>query len=374
MLPIIFINLTKFIMIEYENLGKLNKTFFQEFKVAFKQTLESGWYILGNKVQSFEKEFSAYCNVEHCVGVANGLDALVLALRAFNFENGSEVIVPSNTYIATILSIVHNGLKPVLVEPDINTYNINPNKIEEKITSKTRAIMVVHLYGKMCDMETINSIAKKHNLKVIEDCAQAHGASLKNKKAGNWGDIGAFSFYPTKNLGAIADAGAVTTNNSEIAEKIKTLRNYGSKVKYYNELVGFNSRLDEIQAAFLSVKLKYLDKINEHKIRLANLYLQNLKSDFIKPVVYSDYFDVYHIFNIRHAKRNELKDYLLKNDIKTEIHYPVAPNKQIAMIGVIDKQPTPIAEEIHQTTLSLPVSYYHTEQDILKVIEVMNKF
>jgi len=325
-------------------------------------------------VQTFEKEFAAYCNTKHCIGLANGLDALILALRAFNFPKGAEVIVPSNTYIATILSIVHNDLKPILVEPDITTYNIDSKKIEEKITSKTAAIMVVHLYGKMCEMDSINAVAKKHNLKVIEDCAQAHGATYKNVKAGNWGNFGAFSFYPTKNLGAIADAGAMTTNNDALADTIKTLRNYGSKIKYYNELVGYNSRLDEVQAAFLSIKLKHLNKINEHKRKLAGLYLQYLKSDFVKPIVHADYYDVYHIFNIRHKKRNELKDYLLKNDIKTDIHYPLAPNKQKAMIGILDNQDTPIAEEIHQTTLSLPISFYHTEQDILRVIEVMNKF
>ncbi len=361
-------------MIEYENLAKLNKPFFEEYKKTFKETLESGWYILGNKVQTFEKEFANYCETKHCIGLANGLDALILALKAFNFEQGSEVIVPSNTYIATILSIVHNGLTPVLVEPNIDSYNIDSKKIEEKITKKTVAIMVVHLYGKMCEMDAINSIAKKHNLKVIEDCAQAHGAKYKNVKAGNWGDFGAFSFYPTKNLGALADAGAMTTNDDKLAESIKTLRNYGSNEKYYNDVVGYNSRLDEVQAAFLSVKLKALDKINAHKRKLAELYLKNLNADFIKPEVQNDYFDVYHIFNIRHPKRDELKAFLLKNEIKTDIHYPVAPNKQKAMIGILDKINTPIAEEIHKTTLSLPISFYHTEQDILKVIEIMNKF
>ena len=361
-------------MIEYENLGKLNKPFFKEYEKAFKETLESGWYILGNKVQLFEKEFAGYCNAKHCIGLANGLDALILALRAFGFEKGSEVIVPSNTYVATILSIVHNGLNPVLVEPDITTYNIDPTKIEEKINSKTRAIMVVHLYGKMCEMDTINTIAKKHDLKVIEDCAQAHGAMFKNKKAGNWADLGAFSFYPTKNLGALADAGAMITNDDRLAESIRMLRNYGSKVKYYNEVTGFNSRLDEMQAAFLSVKLKALDKINDHKQKLAALYLKELKTDLIKPVIHPDYFDVYHIFNIRHEKRDALKEFLLKNEIKTDIHYPVAPNKQKAMEGILDGQVTPIAQEIHDTTLSLPISYFHTEQDIFKVIEVMNKF
>ncbi|MFL5763690.1 MAG: DegT/DnrJ/EryC1/StrS family aminotransferase [Bacteroidia bacterium] len=361
-------------MIEYENLTKLNKPFFDEYRKVFSDTLESGWYILGNRVQAFEKEFASYCGTAHCVGLANGLDALILALRALDLEKGSEVIVPSNTYIATILSIVHNGLKPVLVEPDLSTYNIDPARIEEKITPKTRAIMVVHLYGKMCEMDKINAVAKKHKLSVIEDCAQAHGAKFKGKKAGNWGDLGAFSFYPTKNLGALADAGAMTVNDAALADSIRTLRNYGSKAKYYNEVVGWNSRLDEVQAAFLSVKLNYLDKINAHKRDLAALYLDGLKSDFIRPVVSSDYEDVYHIFNVRHPKRDLLKEYLLKNEIKTEIHYPVAPNKQKAMDGILSGFETPIAEEIHKTTLSLPVSYYHTKAEIEKVIDVMNKF
>jgi dTDP-4-amino-4,6-dideoxygalactose transaminase len=361
-------------MIEYENLGKFNKPFFKEYKQAFRQTLESGRYILGNKVRTFEKEFADYCDTTHCIGVANGLDALILALRAFNFKKGMEVIVPSNTYIATIISIVQNDLKPVLVEPDIVTYNIDPIKIEEKITSNTCAIIVVHLYGKVCEMDAIIPIAKKYNLKVIEDCAQAHGARYKNVKAGNFGDFGAFSFYPTKNLGAIADAGAVTTNNDSLSDKIKTLRNYGSKEKYQNEVIGLNSRLDEVQAAFLSVKLKYLDYINNHKRKLAELYMQHLKPDFLKPILKNDYYDVYHIFNIRHDKRDILKEYLLKNKIQTEIHYPIAPNKQKAMQGILNNQFTPIAEEIHNTTLSLPISYFHTEQDILRVIEVMNKF
>jgi dTDP-4-amino-4,6-dideoxygalactose transaminase len=372
MLQIIYMNPTE--MIEYENLGKLNKPFFEEYEKAFRDTLESGWYILGKKVQLFEEEFASYCGTKHCVGLANGLDALILALRAFEFEKGDEVIVPSNTYIATIISIVHNGLVPVLVEPDINTYNIDPYKISEKISPRTRAIMPVHLYGKMCEMDAINIIAKKHGLKVIEDCAQAHGAMCKNVKAGNFGDFGAFSFYPTKNLGAIADAGAMTTNDEKLADKIRTLRNYGSRKKYYNDTVGFNSRLDEVQAAFLSVKLNHLDKINAHKRKLAQIYLSELKSDFIKPVVHPDYYDVYHIFNIRHPERDKLKEYLLANEIRTDIHYPVAPNRQEAMKGILDNIETPISEEIHRTTLSLPISFYHTEKDILHVAEIMNKF
>ena len=242
------------------------------------------------------------------------------------------------------------------------------------MTPKTKAIMVVHLYGKVCDMDPILAIAKKHNLKVIEDCAQSHGAKYKGKLSGSFGDYAAHSFYPTKNLGALGDAGAVTTNSEELANKIKVLRNYGSEVKYYNEVVGVNSRLDELQAALLLVKLKYMERITSHKRELASLYLNGLKSDFIKPQVHSDYFDVYHIFNIRHPKRDALKDYLLKHDIKTEIHYPVAPNKQKAMKGILDQQSTPIAEEIHQTTLSLPISYFHTTDSVKKVVEVMNAF
>jgi dTDP-4-amino-4,6-dideoxygalactose transaminase len=361
-------------MIEYENLGKLNQPFFEDYKKEFNETLESGWYILGKKVTEFEKEFSSYCGTRFCAGVANGLDALILSLNALKYAEGDEIIVPSNTYIATILAIVHNKLKPVLVEPQLETYNIDPSKIEEKISAKTKAILVVHLYGKMCAMDEILAIAKKHNLKVIEDCAQAHGAAYKNKMAGNWGDIGAFSFYPTKNLGALADAGAITTNSETLNAKIKSLRNYGSSIKYYNEVIGFNSRLDEIQAAFLSVKLKSLSKINEHKQKLAKLYLTLLKNDFILPAVHPDYTDVYHIFAIRHPKRDALKAYLVDNDIKTEIHYPLAPTQQKAMIGILDNQSAPLSEEIHRTILSLPISYFHSEEDILRVIEVLNKF
>jgi dTDP-4-amino-4,6-dideoxygalactose transaminase len=361
-------------MIEYENLGKLNQPFFDDYRRSFNQVLESGWYILGKAVQQFEQEFAAYCNTNFCCGVANGLDALILALKAFDFEEGDEVIVPSNTYIATILSIVHNRLKPVLVEPDIATYNIDPTKIEEKISTRTKAIMVVHLYGKVCPMDAIMGLANKYGLKVIEDCAQAHGAAFKGTRAGNFGHYGAFSFYPTKNLGAIADAGAITTSDETLFKIVATMRNYGSKVKYYNELVGYNSRLDELQAAFLSVKLAHLDAINKHKRKLAALYLNGLKKDFIKPVVQNDYYDVYHIFTIRHPERDRLREYLLQNEVKTEIHYPVAPNRQKAMKGILDDLLTPIAEEIHATTLSLPISYFHSEDDINYVIDVMNAF
>lgn len=360
-------------MIEYENLFKSNKIFFEEFKKSFNQTLKSGWFILGKNVETFEQEFSSYHKSNFCIGVASGLDALILSLKAFNFEKGSEVIVPSNTYIATILSILHADFKPILVEPDITTYNIDPNKIEEALTSRTKAVMIVHLYGKSCAMDKIVNICKNNDLKLIEDCAQSHGAKYKEKLTGTFGGIGAFSFYPTKNLGALGDAGAVITNDEFLAKKIKRLRNYGSDIKYHNELIGYNSRLDEVQAGFLSIKLKNLNKINEHKRKLAKIYLDNLKSDFILPTVDDDYYDVYHIFNIRHPKRDELKEYLLKNYIKTDIHYPIPPHKQNAMKNII-RGDYPISDEIHKTTLSLPCSFGHTENEIYKVVEVLNKF
>lgn len=361
-------------MIDYENLGKLNQPFFKEFEELFHKTLTGGWYVLGKNVETFENEFASFTGSKYCLGVASGLDALILTLKAFNFQSGDEVIVPSNTYIASIIAIIHAGLKPILVEPNIDTYNIDPLKIEEKITSKTKAILVVHLYGKSCEMDKITAICNKYQLKLVEDCAQSHGAQFKDKQTGTFGEFGCFSYYPTKNLGAIGDAGSITTDDIELLEKVKMLRNYGSKVKYVNDVVGYNSRLDEIQAGFLSIKLKKLNDINQHKRKLASIYLSNLKSDFIKPVVHSDYFDVYHIFNIRHEKRDELRDYLLKNEIKTEIHYPIAPHKQLAMRGILDNQNYPLSEEIHQSTLSLPISYFHTEDDINKVIDVMNKF
>jgi len=359
-------------MIEYENLKLVNQILFDKYQSSFKEFIDSGWYILGNNVSNFEDEFAAYCDVDLCVGVASGFDALVLAIDAFNFPKNSEIIVPSNTYVATILSIIRNGFKPVLVEPDIDTYNIDPSKIEEKITKNTRAILVVHLYGKICDMGQITPIATKYNLKIIEDCAQAHGAKYQGKKAGSFG-VGCFSFYPTKNLGALGDAGVITTTSGEYAKKIKSLRNYGSNKKYYNEILGYNSRLDEIQAGFLSVKLKILDKINNHKRGLAQLYLDNLDNRFIKPMVDEEYFDVYHIFSVRHKKRNSLKEYLLHHNIKTEIHYPIPPSNQEVMKNIIVGN-YPISEEIHKTILSLPISFMHSKDDILIVIEVMNKW
>ncbi len=359
-------------MIEYENLQKVNKKLFSKYENSFREFIESGWYILGKNVSTFENEFASFCGTKYAVGVASGLDALILAIDAFEFPKDSEIIVPSNTYIATILAIVRNGFKPVLVEPDIKTYNIDPDKIEQKITQKTKAIMVVHLYGKMCDMQKIEDISHKHNLKIIEDCAQAHGATYNGKKAGSFG-IGCFSFYPTKNLGALGDGGAIVCDDEAYMQKLKSLRNYGSCKKYYNDDLGYNSRLDEIQAGFLSIKLKILDDITQHKRELAKLYLENLDDKFVKPVVDEKYMDVYHIFNIRDNKRDELQKYLLDNGVKAEIHYPVPPHKQKAYEHIIDGV-YPISQEIHDTTLSLPISYFHTKDEILKVCKIMNQW
>lgn len=359
-------------MIEYENLKLANLKLFERYKQVFSSILESGWFILGKRVEEFEEAFAEYIGTKYCIGVGSGLDALTIAIHACDFPKDTEIIVPSNTYIATILAVVRNGFRPVLVEPDIRTYNIDPNKIEEKITKKTRAIIVVHLYGKPCDMDPIMEIANRYNLVVIEDAAQAHGAKYKGRRVGSFG-IGCFSFYPTKNLGALGDGGAITTNDENLAKKIRALRNYGSSVKYQNEFIGYNSRLDEIQAGFLLEKLKILDDIINHKRKLASIYNKYLDDRYIKPVVHPDFFDVYHIYNIRHKERDKLRQYLLDNGIKTEIHYPIPPHKQKALKGIIEGD-YPISTEIHNTTLSLPISYFHTEEDILKVCEVMNKW
>nr|WP_315402669.1 DegT/DnrJ/EryC1/StrS family aminotransferase [uncultured Sphingobacterium sp.] len=361
-------------MIAYEDLKKSNEVFFKEYNQVFQQTLQSGWYILGREVTQFESNFAKYCGVKNCIGVASGLDAMVLAFKQLKFEPGDEVIVPSNTYIASILAILHCGLKPILVEPDIKTYNIDPLRVEAAITLKTRAILVVHLYGKMSDMGQIMNIAKRFHLCVIEDCAQAHAACYQGKMAGCFGDFGAFSFYPTKNLGALGDAGAVTTNSEVGAQAIRTLRNYGSSTKYVNDEIGYNSRLDELQAAFLSIKLKHLDAITAHKRKLASIYLNELKSDFILPIIQKGFDDVFHIFAIRHPEREKLRNYLLENDIKTEVHYPIPPYKQKAMSGILKENEYPLSEEIHRTILSLPISFGHSEDDVFNVVEIMNKF
>lgn len=360
-------------MIEYENLRKLNAPFFDDFRYSFEEILNNGWYILGEKVERFEREFAAYLNVNHCIGVASGLDALLLALNALNLKAGSEVIVASNTYIATIVAIIQAGLKPVLVEPDIKTYNIDPNKIEKHISAKTSAIMIVHLYGKSCEMDAIVEICNRRKLQLIEDCAQAHGARYKGKMVGTFGQFGCFSFYPTKNLGALGDAGGLVTNDAYLDKCVRQLRNYGSKKKYYNEVVGFNSRLDEVQAGFLSAKLKALDVINAHKRQLALVYFEHLPPFVVVPTLSRECFDVYHIFNIRSRCRDALKQFLFNKGIQTEIHYPVPPHKQKAMTKYIQGEYL-ISDEIHNTTLSLPISYFHTEKDIKMVCDAIREF
>lgn len=361
-------------MIEYENLHKLNHPFVDEYRRAFDEVFGSGRFILGTQVEKFEEAFAEYCGSKYAVGVGTGLDALTISLRCYDFKPGDEVLVPSNTYIATIFSLLHCGLKPVLVEPDLHTYNLDPSLLDNSLTNRTVAIMVVHLYGKCAAMDQIVDFSRRHNLKLIEDCAQAHGATFRTKKAGTFGDMGAFSFYPTKNLGALGDGGCIVTNGESLSRKASILRNYGSGKKYFNDLIGVNSRLDEMQAAFLNVKLKSLDRINAHKQKLAVIYDKGLKEDFIRPVIHPDYGDVFHIYNIRHPRRDKLREFLEKEGVKTEIHYPVPPHRQKALESFFAGMQFPIADEIHATTLSLPVSFIHTTDDVSRVVEILNRF
>ncbi len=362
-------------MIEYENLNKVNSRFEESFRDAFNDFLEKGRYVLDSEVEQFENEFAEYCGSKFCIGVASGYDALYLSLLALNLPKDSEVLVPSNTYIATIFSIIQAGLKPVLVEPRIETCNIDPDEIRRHLVSQTKAIMVVHLYGKPCEMDSIKAIAEHHGLHLVEDCAQAHGAAFNEKKVGTFGIAGAFSFYPTKNLGALGDGGAIITDDQEMADKLRALRNYGSEKKYYNKYIGLNSRLDELQAAFLRIKLRHLDELNGHKVCLANIYLRAIRNEnIILPAVQKGIEDVWHIFNIRHPGRDELRKHLLAHGIKTEVHYPLPPHKQAACLKFFEGLHFPVSEAIHQTTLSLPVSVMHTTRDIQYISEVLSQY
>ena len=365
-------------MISFLDLKGLNAQYRAELIEACTRVIDSGWYIQGNECKEFDKEFAQYCGTKYAIGVANGLDALILILRAYKelgiMNDGDEVIVPSNTYIASILAISQNNLVPVLVEPDINTYLIDPSKIEEKITSKTKAILPVHLYGQTCEMDKINEIAKKYNLKVIEDSAQSHGAYFKDKRSGNLGDASGFSFYPGKNLGALGDGGAVTTNDEELANTIKALGNYGSHKKYENLYKGVNSRLDEMQAAMLRVKLRYLDNELEKRRDIANYYLENIKNEnIILPVVRAESNHVWHLFVIRTSKRDELQKYLRENGVQTLIHYPIPPHKQNAY-QEWNNESYPISEQIHDEILSLPISGVQSLEDTKKIVQVINDF
>lgn len=362
-------------MVKFLDLHGINEVYRAEINESIKRVLDSGWYLLGRENESFCAAFSEYIGVKHTIGVANGLDALSLILRAWDFPEGSEVIVPANTYIASILSISQNNLKPVLVEPDINTYNIDPKLIEAAITPKTRAIMAVHLYGRACDMGEIFELAKKYNLKVIEDCAQSHGAYYPNicKRAGSLCDAAAFSFYPGKNLGCLGDGGAVVTNDDAFAQKIAALRNYGSHKKYENLFKGYNSRLDEIQAAVLEVKLKGLDRDNAKRREIAQYYIENIKNpNLILPVSASDPH-VWHIFVVRCDNRDALQAHLMKCDVQTMIHYPIAPHKQEAYSELASLS-LPISEKIHKEVLSLPISPVMSDEEIKQVVKAVNSY
>ena len=360
-------------MIEYENLGHSNAKLFDEIETAVSRVIRSGWYVLGQEVAEFEFEFANYVGAKHCVGVANGLDALTLAIEAMDLPQGSEVLVASNTYIATILAIVRAGHVPILVEPDIRTFNIDSTKLWTALTTRTRAICVTHMFGKACRMDAICAFALENGLKIIEDCAQSHGAKLGKRMTGTFGDAGCFSFYPTKNLGAVGDAGAVVTNDGSLAERLRHIRNYGSKQKYINEYLGVNSRLDEIQAAILRVKLCYLDAITAHKRSLADIYFKSLPEWLQLPSLCEDEHDVFHIFGVRCERRDELRAWLLGKGVKTEVHYPVAPHRQVAMRGILEGV-YPIAEELHATELSLPISTGHTHEQIINVCETIAGF
>jgi len=369
-------------MIPFLDLKNINQQYREDLITACTRVIDSGWYISGNELEQFEQNFANYCGVKFAIGVANGLDALILTLRAWKelgkLKDGDEVIVPSNTYIASILAITANKLMPVLVEPDLATYNIDPLKIEEAITAKTKVILPVHLYGQLAAMPDIMHIAKKHNLLVLEDSAQSHGAQIQGKKAGNWGDASGFSFYPGKNLGALGDAGAVTTNDAELATMLKALRNYGSHEKYKNLVPGVNSRLDEIQAAMLDVKLKYLDQETQHRRSIASLYLNGIKNPLIQlplsNINAESYMrHVWHLFVIRSNQREALQKYLLEHGVQTLIHYPIPPHKQQAY-KEWNNLSYPISEQIHREVLSLPMGPTLSVADVERIIALCNEF
>jgi dTDP-4-amino-4,6-dideoxygalactose transaminase len=355
----------------------INKQIKAEILASFEQFFDNAWYVLGEQVKKFEQEYAAFNEVKYCVGVSNGLDALHIALITLGVGKGDEVIVPSNTYIATVLAVSYVGATPVFVEPDIKTYNIDPARIEAAITSKTKAVMPVHLYGQSCEMEAIMVIAQKHHLYVVEDNAQAHGAAYNNKLTGSWGNINGTSFYPGKNLGAFGEAGAITTNDEELAQKAMTLRNYGSQKKYYNDVIGFNMRLDECQAGFLSVKLKYLKEWTKQRKEIAGWYSEALKGieDLILPSVIENATHVYHIYIVRTKQRDQLQKYLADNGIGTFIHYPIPPHLQKAyqFLG-FKKGNFPIAEDIANTCLSLPIWPGMSQSEVNYIAEKITKF
>jgi dTDP-4-amino-4,6-dideoxygalactose transaminase len=348
-----------------------------ELDAAYRRVMESGWYIMGKEVEAFEQEFAGYCNARYSIGVGNGLEALHLILRAYGIGEGEEVIVPSNTYIATWLAVSYSGARPIPVEPNFRTYNLDPERVEAAITSRTRAILPVHLYGQPADMDPLMDLASKYNLKVIEDAAQAQGALYKGRKCGNLGHAAGFSFYPGKNLGALGDAGAVVTNDDKLAEKVRSLRNYGSKIKYYNDVKGFNSRLDEMQAAFLRVKLKHLDEWNARRNSIASVYLSSLADlqDLTLPFVPESATPIWHIFPARHPRRDDFQRYLQDRGIGTLIHYPVPPHLSEAYSDLNMAQGAyPIAETIASTELSLPIGPHLSLRDVEHVVSVVREY
>ena len=369
-------------MIKFLDLKAINDSFEPQLTNSIKRVLASGWYLLGEEVKSFEQEYASYIGTSHCIGVANGLDALRLILKAYiemgAMKEGDEIIVPANTYIASMLAITDNRLIPVLVEPDIKTYNINPYKIEEKITRRTKAIMIVHLYGQNAMSPEIQHLVEKHNLKLIEDNAQAQGCLYQNKRTGSFGDAAGNSFYPGKNLGALGDAGAITTNNDELAEVVRSIANYGSRIKYENQFKGLNSRLDEIQAAILRVKLSRLDEDNQRRRKVAEYYINNIKNQkIILPVAASEqsvssYLEhVWHVFLIRTEQRDTLQRYLLESGIQTMIHYPIPPHKQKAY-KEWGNLSLPITEKIHREVLSLPMSPLMNAEELTHIVKTLN--
>lgn len=363
-------------MIPFLNLKKINEPFEMMLQEKMKQFLEGGWYILGNEVKTFEVNFASYCGAKYCIGVGNGLDALILIFKAYiqlgKIQKGDEVIVPANTYIASILAILQADLVPVLVEPKLDAYNINPEEIETKITSKTKAILPVHLYGQLCEMNQINAIAQRYNLLVVEDAAQAHGAKFDIDF--NMQYPKAYSFYPGKNLGALGDAGAITTNDDELATVLYSLRNYGSKVKYQNDFLGVNSRLDELQATFLNVKLPYLNKENQTRKQIAKRYLSEIKNDkIVLPFWDGSENHVFHLFIIRTSNRLELQNYLKENGVETMIHYPIPPHKQKALYNW-NHLSFPITEKIHDEVLSIPLNSTLSEEEIKHIISILNRY
>lgn len=365
-------------MIPFMDLKAINARYRDELVEAITVVADSGRYILGERVKAFEEEFARYCGVRHVVGVGNGLDALTLIIRAYKelgaWREGDEILVPANTYIATILAITENRLKPVLVEPDVNTYNIDVNLLEQRITTRTKAMLTVHLYGQVSYSEAMQKVADKHGLKILEDCAQAHGALHQGKKTGSLGNAGGFSFYPGKNLGAMGDAGAITTNDAQLAATVRALRNYGSHKKYYNQYQGMNSRLDEIQAAVLSVKLKYLDEDNEKRRAIARKYLEGIKNEkLILPAAGPDESHVWHLFVMRTKERDRFQEYLRARGIETIIHYPVPPHRQEAFAEWANES-YPISEEIHHTVVSLPLYPALPRAAVEKIITACNSY